>query len=269
MAIFFFSLAAARPQKGQKIEKVYSEGIDIVIALDISSSMYAMDFKPKDRIQAAKIEAAKFIQGRKTDRIGLVVFASKAFPQCPLTVDHNVVLQLLDEVEVGMIEDGTAIGDAIITAANRLKKSEAKSKVIILLTDGRNNRGKIEPITAAQAAAAIGIKIYAIAMGKHGKAPYPQRDRLGNIVGYIQVDIEIDEETLMGVAEATGGEYFRATDTEKLRKIYQQIDAMEKSKVEIKRYKQYAEFFQIPLLLGFIMFIIAIVIEYVIVRPIP
>ncbi len=268
IAIVLFSLAAARPQAGQNIEKVYTQGIDIVMTLDISSSMYAVDFKPKNRIQAAKIEAANFIEGRENDRIGLVIFASKAFPQCPLTIDHNVLLELLKQVDIGMIDDGTAIGDAIITAGNRLRKSKAKSKVIILLTDGRNNCGRIDPETAAQACAAIGAKIYAIGMGKRGKALYPMKDTFGN-TRYVPMDVEIDEQTLREIADATGGKYFRATDTKKLHKIYQEIDKMEKTKIEVKRYKRYKELFQFPLFLGFLFSAMAIVIEYIIVRPIP
>ena len=268
LAIVLFSLAAARPQSGQNIEKVYTQGIDIVIALDISSSMYAVDFKPKNRIQAAKIEAAKFIEGRENDRIGLVIFASKAFPQCPLTIDHNIVLNLLKQVEVGMIDDGTAIGDAIITAGNRLRDSKAKSKVLILLTDGRSNCGRIDPVTAAQACAAIGAKIHTIAMGKLGKALYPVKDSFGR-TRYVPMDVEIDEETLKEIARETGGEYFRATDTKKLHKIYQEIDQMEKTKIEVKRYRRYKELFQFPLLLGFLFSAMALAIEYIIVRPIP
>ncbi len=267
-AIALFSLAAARPQAGRDIEKTYTEGVDIVIALDISSSMLAVDFKPKNRIEAAKLEAEKFIEGRKNDRIGLVIFASKAFPQCPLTIDHQVVRNLLKRIEVGMIDDGTAIGDAIITAANRLRKSEAKSKVIILLTDGRNNMGRIEPGTAAQAAAALGIKIYTIGMGKLGKALYPVKDPWGR-TRLVPMDIEIDEPTLRQIAATTGGQYFRATNTERLRRIYAEIDQMEKTKIEVKRFKRYRELFQIPLVFGFILLCAAVFLENLVVRQIP
>ncbi len=266
--IVLFSFAAARPRAGTQVEKTYTQGIDIVITLDISSSMLAMDFKPKNRIEAAKQEAAKFIQGRPNDRIGLVIFASRAFPQCPLTIDHDMVLRLLKQVEVGMIEDGTAIGDAIVTAANRLRKSKAKSKVIILLTDGRNNTGKVDPVTAANAAAALGIKIYAIGIGTRGKAPYPVQDAFGR-TRYVMMDVQIDEQTLKQVAEVTGGKYFRATDTQKLHKIYQEIDKMEKTKIEVRRFKRYRELFQFPLFLGFLLMSAAVFIEYVVVRPIP
>lgn len=266
-AIFFFSLAAARPRAGNEVQKIYTRGIDIVITLDISSSMLAMDFKP-NRVEAAKKEAAKFIEGRPNDRIGLVVFAARAFPQCPLTIDHSVVLRLLDQVQVGMIEDGTAIGDAIVTAANRLRKSKAKSKVIILLTDGRNNAGRVDPVTAANAAAALGIKIYAIGVGTLGKAPYPVQDAFGR-THYAMMDVKIDEETLKQVAQVTGGEYFRATNNKKLNKIYQQIDQMEKTKIEVKRYKHYKDLFQLPMFLGFLLMAAAVGIEYIVVRPLP
>ncbi len=267
-AIALFSLASARPQSIIDREKRYTEGIDIVIAFDISSSMLAVDFRPKNRIEAAKMEADEFIAGRENDRIGLVIFASKAFPQCPLTIDHGIVRSLLKQVEVGLIEDGTAIGDAIITSANRLRTSEAKSKVIILLTDGRNNTGRVEPSTAAQAAAALGIKIYAIAMGKLGKALYPVKDAFGR-VQYVPMDVEIDEQTLMNIASITNGKYFRATDTEKLRKIYEEIDEMEKTKIEVQRIRLHKELFKIPLTLGFVAVALAIIIENVIVRQIP
>ncbi len=268
LAITFFVIAAARPRSSSDVEKNYTEGIDIVIALDISSSMYAVDFKPKDRIQAAKIEAATFIEGRKNDRIGLVVFASKAFPQCPLTIDHKILLSLLSKVEVGMIEDGTAIGDALITAGNRLRKSEAKSKVIILLTDGRNNAGRIDPVTAAQAAGSLDIKIYAVAMGKIGQAEYPVKDAFGR-TRYMLMDVEIDEPMLMQIANVTGGKYFRATNTEKLREIYKEIDAMEKTKVETEKYRRYKELFRTPLTIGLCFMLLGILIEYFFVRQIP
>lgn len=267
-AILLFAVSAARPQAGQDVEKVYTEGIDIVIAMDISSSMLAIDFKPKNRIEAAKLEAEKFIEGRETDRIGLVTFASKAFPQCPLTIDHKIVTELLRRVDVGMIEDGTAIGDAIITAANRLRKSDAKSKIIILLTDGRNNTGRIEPATAAQAAAAINIKIYTIAMGKLGKALYPVKDHFGR-TRHVPMDVEIDETTLREISTTTKGQYFRATDTERLRKIYGEIDKMEKTKIETKRFKRFHELYAIPFLIGFLIMALAIFMQYIVIRQIP
>jgi len=268
IVILLFSLSAARPQAGQEIEKVYTEGIDIVITFDISSSMLAVDFKPKNRIEAAKIEAENFVKGRTNDRIGLVIFSSKAFPQCPLTIDHQIVQNLLRQVGVGMIEDGTAIGDAIICAANRLRKSEAKSKVMILLTDGRNNTGRVEPGTAAQAAAALGIKIHTIGMGKLGKAPYPVQDAFGR-TQYVPMDVEIDEPTLREIATITGGQYFRATDSERLRSIYAEIDQMEKTKVETQRFKRYKELYSIPLTLGFLLMSLVVFLEYVVVRQIP
>ena len=266
--LLLFIIASARPQAGRDIEKVHTEGIDIVITLDISTSMEAIDFKPKNRIEAAKIEAERFTQGRPNDRIGIVIFASKAFPQCPLTIDHTIVEGLLQQVTTGMKEDGTAIGDAIITAANRLRKSKAKSKVIILLTDGRNNTGRVEPSTAAQAAGALEIKIYTVGMGKLGKAQYPYKDMFGR-TRYALLDVEIDEATLEEIASITNGKYFRATNTEKLRSIYEEIDKMEKTKIEVNRYRHYKELYKYPLFLGMILMGLAVFLQYVVIRQIP
>lgn len=261
-------IASARPRSGKEMEKIYSEGIDIVIALDVSGSMEAIDFKPQNRIEAAKLVARDFVHGRQNDRIGLVVFAAKAFTQCPLTVDYGMLENLIGQLKTGIVQDGTAIGDGLIMAANRLRKSKSKSKVIILLTDGRNNTGRIEPVTAANAAAALGIRIYTIGMGKLGQALFPVDDP---IFGrrYVPMDVEIDEPTLRKLAEIGGGKYFRATDTEKLRKIYDEIDKMEKSRIEVRRFRKFKELFYIPLTLGFLILTFAIVLENVVVRKIP
>lgn len=261
-------IAAARPRSGKEMEKIYSEGIDIVIALDISGSMEAIDFKPQNRIEAAKLVARDFVRGRQNDRIGLVVFAGKAFTQCPLTVDYGMLENLIGQLKVGMIQDGTAIGDGLIMAANRLRKSKSKSKVVILLTDGRNNTGRVEPITAANAASALGIRIYTIGMGKLGQALFPVDDPIWGR-RYVPMDVEIDEPTLRRIAEIGDGQYFRATDTEKLRKIYDEIDKMEKSRVEVRRFKKFKELFYVPLTFGFLILAFTIFLENAVIRKIP
>jgi Ca-activated chloride channel family protein len=219
---------------------VYSEGIDIVLALDISSSMLAEDFRP-NRIGAAKTVADEFIAGRPNDRIGLVIFSGESFTQCPLTTDHAVLRNLLKEIKSGMIEDGTAIGMGLANAVNRLKDSKAKSRVIILLTDGVNNRGSIDPVTAAQVAQTYGVRVYTIGVGTRGQAPYPFKTPFG--IQYQNVPVEIDENMLQQVASLTGGKYYRATDNKKLRAIYDEIDQLEKIKIEVKEYRRYTELF--------------------------
>lgn len=248
-------LGLARPQTGTTTQEVETEGIDIVLALDISSSMKALDFKPKNRLYVAKQAASDFIENRYSDRIGLVVFAKYSFTQCPLTLDYSILKDLLSEVDIGMVEDGTAIGMAIATSVNRLKDSEAKSKVIILLTDGQNNAGKIDPITAAKLANTYDIKIYTIGAGKKGRVPYPARDFFGReTVTYYE--IPVDDELLTRVAETTDGMYFRATNKEELKTIYEQIDEMEKTKIETSSYTEYDElniYFLLPALILFMV----------------
>ncbi|RJP82964.1 MAG: VWA domain-containing protein [Candidatus Zixiibacteriota bacterium] len=246
-AIALIAVALARPQKLTQESNVSTEGIDIMLALDISTSMLAEDFQPKNRLEAAKLVASEFVTGRSSDQIGLVVFAGQSFTQCPLTLDYELLKQLLDRVNVelvtgGAIEDGTAIGMAMANGVNRLRASQAKSRVLILLTDGQNNRGEIDPVTAAQAAKALGIRIYTIGVGTEGYAPYPVRDPWGGIA-YQQVPVKIDEELLRQVADETGGKYFRATDAETLRKVYREIDQLEKSKIRVHQYRQHAELF--------------------------
>jgi len=234
-------IAFARPQSGIKGEDVITQGIDIVLAIDVSSSMLAEDIKP-NRIDAAKQVAAEFIKGRKHDRIGLVVFAAQGYTQCPLTIDYSVLLTFLDNLKIGMIEDGTAIGMGLATAINRLRTSQAKSKIIILLTDGRNNRGEIDPLTAAQAANAFNIKIYTVGAGTRGTAMYPVNDPLFG-KRYVPMKVDIDESSLMRIADITGASYFRATNSEQLKNIYHEIDKMEKTKIEVKEYTRYSELF--------------------------
>lgn len=233
-------IALARPQSFSSGENVYTEGIDIAMLLDISGSMLAEDFKP-NRLEAAKDVIDEFVSGRTTDKIGLVVFASESFTQCPLTIDYPVLRGLLSDIRSGIIEDGTAIGTAIANGVNRLKDSEAKSKVIILLTDGVNNSGEIDPITAAQIAEKFGIRIYTVGVGTEGEAPYPFQTPFGK--RYQMVPVEIDEEVLKQVAGITDGNYFRATDNKKLEEIYNQIDALEKTRVEITSYRKAKELF--------------------------
>jgi len=233
-------IAAARPQAGSAEVKVVGEGIDIVLAIDASGSMKAEDFAPRNRLQVAKDVAQEFISSRPGDRIGIVVFASEGFTLCPLTLDHALLLDLLSTVDFGMVEDGTAIGMAIANAANRLKESDSKTKVMILLTDGRNNSGKIDPITAAELASAVGVKIYTIGAGTVGYVPYPvDHPVLGR--RYEKRRFDLDEGTLKKIAEITGGHYFRATSPEALVSIYRKIGEMEKSPIESIEYVAYRE----------------------------
>ena len=234
-------VALARPQGIEQNVRTSTEGIDIMLSIDVSGSMLARDFKP-DRITAAKEVAASFISDRVGDRLGLVVFAGEAFTQSPLTTDQSTLQTLLARIRSGLIEDGTAIGNGLATAINRLRESEAKSKVIILLTDGINNRGEITPMTAAEIARAQGIRVYTIGVGTRGTAPYPAVDMFGNTT-FINQQVEIDEKTLTEIARLTGGQYFRATDKEKLKAIYDEINQLEKSKVEVTERITYHELF--------------------------
>ena len=236
-------VALARPQDVEQNVRTNTEGIDIMLAIDVSGSMLARDFKP-DRITAAKEVAGSFIADRYGDRIGLVAFAGEAFTQSPLTTDQGTLQTLLARIRSGLIEDGTAIGNGLATAINRLRESEAKSKVIILLTDGVNNRGEIAPQTAAEIAKAQGIRVYTIGVGTEGMAPYPAVDIYGTPTGgTVMAKVEIDEKTLRSIAEQTGGQYFRATDKEKLKAVYDEINQLEKSKIEVMKHISYHELF--------------------------
>lgn len=242
LALALVIVALARPQSGHTEEEVTTEGIDIVLALDISSSMLAEDFKPKNRLEAAKLVAEQFINGRKNDRIGMVVFAARSFTQCPLTLDYGILINFLRKVEIGMIDDGTAIGLGLATAVDRLRNSKAKSKVIILLTDGVNNAGEIDPITAARLAEAFGVRIYTVGAGTRGEAMYPVQDPIFG-KRYVRMPVEIDEAMLKNIASMTKGDYFRATDRQSLEKIFAQIDQLEKTKIEVKQFTRYRELF--------------------------
>ncbi len=241
IVLILLVLALARPLFGEHEEVVVSEGIDIVLALDISGSMQAEDFQPNNRLQVAKDVARRFIEGRKGDRIGLVVFASGAYTQCPLTTDYPILLSMLDAVDFGGIKDGTAVGMAIATGVNRLREAASKSRILVLLTDGRNNAGTVDPITAARLAKAVGVRVHTIAAGSKGEAPFPIQDPVFG-KRYVQMQVDVDEESLRKVAEITGGTYFRATDAGALAAIYQKIDTMEKTRVETKTYIDYSEF---------------------------
>ncbi len=262
LAIALLVIALARPQRGIKETEITTEGIDIILTLDVSTSMLAEDFKiggkRYNRLEVAKRVIRDFIEERSADRIGLVVYAGQAYSQCPLTVDYGVLLDLLDKVDIGMIDDGTAIGTAIATSLNRLRESEAKSKVIILLTDGVNNAGKIDPQTAAEMAKTLDVKIYTIGVGTKGPVPYPVKDFRGRTV-YREVTIPIDDESLEKIAQTTGGEYFRATDTGSLEKIFETIDELEKTPSEATIYTEYHELFAYFAFLG-LFFILAEVI---------
>ena len=268
LVIILLIIAFARPQSGRSEQEIITEGIDIILAMDVSSSMLAEDFKPKNRLEAAKLVAAEFVKGRTNDRIGLVVFAGLSFTQCPLTLDYGILLNFLQEIKIGMIEDGTAIGMAIGNCVNRLKESKAKSKVVILLTDGRNNRGELDPITAARVAQAFGIRIYTIGAGKRGEAMYPVDDPIFG-KRYVKMPVEIDENLLQQVAQITGGKYFRATDKTSLEKIYSEIGDMEKTKIEVKEYTRYKELFLPYLLAAIALLLTEIVLANTRFRKIP
>lgn len=269
-ALSFIALvvALARPQAILKEEEINAEGIDIALIMDLSSSMLARDFKP-DRLEASKIVASDFVKQREYDRVGLVVFAGEAFTQCPVTTDHKVVQEFLGNLQCGVLADGTAIGDGLATGVNRLKDSEAKSKVIILLTDGVNNSGYIQPTTAAEIAKEYGIKVYTIGIGSDGDAltPIGRRGDGEYIFGFAQV--EIDEELLHNISEMTNGKYFRATNEEALKNIYAEIDQLEKTKIEVTSIKRHSEEFHIWALLAIIFIILEILLRYTIFRAIP
>lgn len=261
VAVGAIVVALARPQSALSRQEMTVEGIDIVMALDLSGSMLAEDFKP-NRLEAAKSVAADFIKGRKTDRMGLVVFAGEAFTQVPLTVDHQVLLKQLGNLKSGSMRDGTALGDGLATAINRIKESEAKSKVIILLTDGVNNQGSVDPLSAAEIADLYNIRLYTIGVGSLGKAPYPFRDQLGR-VHYQNIDVEIDEPLMREMAEATNdGRYFRATNKKALKEIFSQIDEMEKSKIDVTEYAQTKDEYVGWLWLAFIALLAGVLIKW-------
>lgn len=253
LAVVLIAVALARPQSAQHNSNSTTEGIDIVMSLDVSGSMLARDFTP-DRLGAAKEVASNFIMDRPNDRIGLVVFAGESFTQCPLTTDKRSLLNLLGSVKSGMIDDGTAIGNGLATAVNRLRESKAKSKVIILLTDGINNSGQIAPLTAAEIAQSYGIRVYTVGVGTMGMAPYPVIDMWGHL-SFQPMKVEIDEKMLSQIAQMTGGKYFRATDNRRLKDVYDEINQLERSKVEVENFTRYRERFTLFVVLALILLV--------------
>ena len=257
----------ARPQSSKRNATSNVEGIDIVMTLDVSGSMLAEDLKP-NRLEAAKKVGGEFVDGRPNDRIGLVVFASESYTQCPMTTDHKVLNNLMSEIKTGIIEDGTAIGDGLSVSISRLKDSKAVSKVIILLTDGANNTGSIDPLSAAEIAKMFGLRIYTVGVGTNGMAPYPVQDIFGNR-RYQQVEVNIDEEMLQQIADMTGGKYFRATDNGSLSKIYKEIDKMEKSKIEVFEYEKKSEEFYPLGIAAAVLLLLMFVLRYAVLRIFP
>jgi Ca-activated chloride channel homolog len=271
-ALLLFITALARPQLGEGDTKVKASGIDIVIAIDVSGSMAAEDFELKgqavNRLTIARDVVGRFIEKRLSDRIGLVAFGAKAYIATPLTLDHPFLLQNLERMQLGMIEDGTAIGSAISASVNRLRDLKAKSKVVVLMTDGQNNSGKIPPITAAEAAEALGIRIYSIGVGTKGLARIPYVNVFGQ-KGYVEQEVNIDEETLTEVARKTGGKYFRAQNTAGLLKIYEEIDKLEKTDADVKKYEHYRELFHWPVLGGLVILLLEIILANTVWRKLP
>jgi Ca-activated chloride channel family protein len=268
LAFVFMTVALARPQRGRQYQDVETRGIDIMLCLDISGSMQAEDFSPDNRLAVAKQRAKEFIAKRQGDRIGLVVFSATSLTQCPLTLDRNILNGLIDRVSFGMLEDGTAIGMGIASAVARLKDSKAKDRVIILLTDGVNNTGDIDPITAAQAAASYGIKVYTIGVGSKGLVPYPVNDPYYGR-RYVQVQIDLDSETLQRIADITGGKFFLATDNTGLGKVYDEIDRMEPTTFKVKQYTVYNELAGGWLLASLVTMLLALGLATVVLRRLP
>lgn len=266
LTIALLILVLARPQSTSSWENVSTEGIDIILALDISSSMLAEDFKP-NRLEASKEVAMEFIAGRPDDRIGLIVFSGESFTQCPLTTDHAVLMNLFQDIQSGMIEDGTAIGLGLANSVSRLKESNVKSKVIILLTDGVNNQGEIAPLTAAEIAHTFGIRVYTVGVGTIGTAPYPFKTAFG--IQYQNVPVKIDEEVLREIANLTDGKYFRAINNAKLREIYKEIDLLEKSKIEVREVSRKTEEFFLWALIAMLLLSLEIILRLTVLRTNP
>lgn len=256
----------ARPQSSNRIHNETTEGIDIVMAIDISGSMLAEDFKP-NRLEAAKDVATQFIAGRPNDNIGLVIFSGESFTQCPLTTDHAVLVNLFRDIRIGMLEDGTAIGMGLGTAVSRIKDSKAKSKVIILLTDGVNNRGEISPLTAAEIARTFGVRVYTIGVGTMGTAPFPYQTVFG--IQYRDEEVKIDEALLRQISEMTGGTYFRATDKDSLKGIYAEIDQLEKTKIDVKEYTRRSDEYMLFALAAMVLLLAEIILKNTVLRNMP
>ena len=262
-ALAMIIVAIARPRSSQDMEKIDTEGIDIILAMDVSTSMLARDFTP-DRISASKDIAIEFISQRPSDRMGIVVFAGESFTQCPLTTDRATLINMMKEVQTDLIEDGTAIGNGLATAVARMKDSDAKSRVVILLTDGVNNRGEISPQMAAEIAKTYGVRVYTIGVGANGMAPYPVMTPWG--VEVQNVKVEIDEKLLSEIAESTGGRYFRATDNTKLAEIYSEINKMEKARTTVDSFPVYKELFGLYALLALLAIMLELFINWFVIR---
>ncbi|TLX78288.1 VWA domain-containing protein [Labilibacter sediminis] len=266
LAIIMLVFVLARPQSSNSSQDITTEGIDIVITLDISSSMEAADFKP-NRLEAAKDVATQFVSARTDDKIGLVIFAGESFTQCPLTTDKTSLVNLLQDVRTRMFEDGTAIGEGLATSVNRIKDSEAKSKVIILLSDGENTRGEVAPLTAAEIAKTFGIRVYTIGVGSEGTAPFPVETPMG--IQYIDQEVKIDEAMMKEISKITGGQYFRATNKNSLKKIYEEIDQMEKTKIEVREYTKKSEEYLIFALLAAAFILLEVFLKSTVLRNLP
>ena len=263
LALSLIIIAIARPRSSSEVEKIDTEGIDIVMAMDVSTSMLARDFNP-DRISAAKDIAIEFIAQRPTDRMGIVVFAGESYTQCPLTTDRAVLINMMKEIQTNLIQDGTAIGDGLATAVARMMDSDAKSRVVILLTDGVNNSGAVAPLTAAEIASTYGIRVYTIGVGANGTAPYPVMTPWG--VEVQNIPVEIDEDLLKGIAEKTGGRYFRATDNTKLAEIYTEINKMEKARTTVDSFPVYKELFDRYALVALVLLLLEMLVKLLIRR---
>ena len=269
LAIGAWIVAAAGPRVALQPNEITREGIAIVLAVDVSSSMLAEDFAPSNRLDVAKEQSIAFIRARRFDRIGLVTFAGEALTLVPVTVDYPVLEVNIDSLKIGQLEDGTAIGTAIATAANRLRRVPGESKVIVLLTDGDNNRGRIDPRTAAEAAGRLGVRIYTIGIGTDGEARTPIGTGVGGRVRYQTLPVRLDEELLRDVAEGTGGRYFRATDAEALSRIFQQIDELETTPVQITRFTEHNEAYRVPVIVGLVALAMELVVSASLVIRVP
>jgi len=268
LAMALLCVALARPRSGITYEEYLTRGVDIVLTLDCSGSMLSEDFKPDNRLAVAKAVVKEFVQSRPSDRLGLVVFSGQAFTQCPLTLDHGILLTFLERVRVGLIEDGTAIGNALAISVDRLTKSDAKSKVIVLLTDGQNNRGEVDPLTAAEIARTFNIKVYTIGVGTRGFAMMPVDDPVFG-KRYVQMPVNIDEDVLTKIAQKTGGKYFRATDPEKLKEIYQTIGSMEKSEVKTRQQISWNDHYRWFLVPGLALLLAVVLADLTFLRSLP
>ena len=272
LALIFLIVALARPQLGKTITRTQASGVDIMLVIDVSRSMLAEDFtiggQRANRLEAVKRVTEQFIQERPNDRIGIVAFAGRPYLVSPLTLDHDWLISNLDRTRIGLVEDGTAIGSALAAASNRLKDKEAKSKLVVLLTDGDNNAGRVTPLTAAEAAKALGIKVYTIGSGTRGNAPFPFVDQFGRTV-YRQIPVEFDEDILKQIAAMTGGSYFRATDTQSLQSIFSEIDELEKSQVEVQKVEQYRDLFPWFVMVGTVLLAVETLLGQTIWRRLP